>query len=282
MRHQLQAIYGMKWNPFLPDVPTEALYATPRVQSFWERLRQLSGTGGYGLLTGEPGTGKSAALRLIKRSLEEIPDIAVGVVTRPQSTVAEFYRELGDLFGMRLSPSNRWGGAKALRDKWLEHCESTKLRPALIIDEAQETRVDVLSEIRLLASYMLDSKLLLLVVLAGDQRLVERLTTPDLLPFASRIRVRLALVQQSPDEMRALLEHLLDEAGASRLFSDEVKTLLASHAGGNLRAMMNMGAELLEAALAQKAAKLDEQLFFAHFTNLSQQRQADVVRRRSR
>ncbi len=282
MRQQLQALYGLKWNPFLHDVPTEALYATPRVQSFWERLRQLTATGGYGLLTGEPGTGKSAALRLIKRFLEDIPEVAVGVVTRPQSTVSEFYRELGDLFGMRLSPSNRWGGAKALRDKWVEHCEHTKFRPVLIIDEAQETRVDVLSEIRLLASYMLDSKLLLLVVLAGDQRLVERLTTPDLLPLASRIRVRLALVQQSPEEMRALLVHLLDEASASRLFADEVKTLLASHAGGNLRAMMNMGAELLEAAMAQEVARIDERFFFAHFTNLSQGRDADVVRRRSR
>lgn len=282
MKHQLQAVYGMKWNPFLADVPTEALYVTPRVKSFWERLRQLTATGGYGLLTGEPGTGKSAALRIIKRSLEDVPDVAVGVVTRPQSTVSEFYRELGDLFGVRLSPSNRWGGAKALRDKWVEHCESTKLRPALVIDEAQETRADVLSEIRLLASYMLDSKLLLLVVLAGDQRLVERLTTPDLLPLASRIRVRLALVQQSPDEMHSLLQHLLDEAGASRLFVDEVKTLLATHAGGNLRAMMNMGAELLEAALAQEISKIDERFFFAHFANLSQGRDADVVRRRAR
>jgi type II secretory pathway predicted ATPase ExeA len=282
MRRQLQALYGLKWNPFLPDVPTEALFATPRVQSFWERLRQLTASGGYGLLTGEPGTGKSAALRLIKRSLEGIPDVAVGVVTRPQSTVSEFYRELGDLFGMRLSPCNRWGGAKALRDRWVEHCENSKLRPVLIIDEAQETRVDVLSEIRLLASYMLDSQLLLLVVLAGDQRLVERLTTPDLLPLASRIRVRIALVQQTPEEMRALLEHLLDESGASRLFADEVKSLLGSHAGGNLRAMMNMGAELLEAALAQEVARIDERFFFAHFTSLSQTRDADVVRRRSR
>jgi general secretion pathway protein A len=282
MKHQLQALYGLKWNPFLPDVPTEALYVTARLQSFRDRVRQLTNTGGYALLTGEPGTGKSAALRMIKRALEEAADITVGVLTRPQSTVSEFYRELGDLFGMRLSPSNRWGGAKALRDRWVEHCEATKLRPVLIIDEAQEARVDVLSEIRLLASYMLDSQLLLVVLFAGDQRLLERLTTPDLLPLASRIRVRAALLQQSPDELRAALEHLLDEAGTPRLFAEEVKTLLTSHSTGNLRAMMNMGAELLDAAVERDVARIDERFFFEHFTNLSKEREADVVRRRAR
>ncbi len=282
MKHELQALYGLKWNPFLPDVPTEALFATARVQSFRDRVRALTATGGYGLLTGEPGTGKSAALRVIKRSLEETPDVVVGVITRPQSTVYEFYRELGDVYGLRLSPANRWGGAKALRERWVEHCEQTRMRPVLLVDEAQEARNDVLAELRLLASYMLDSQLLLVVVLSGDQRLVERLGTADLLPLASRIRVRVALVQQSPDELRALLEHMLSEAGEARLFSEEVKTLLATHAGGNLRAMMNMGAELLDAAAQQNAAKIDERVFFGHFSNLVEGRGGDGTRRRSR
>ena len=282
MKKQLQALFGLKWNPFLPDVPHDALYVTARLQSFRDRVRQLTNTGGYALLTGEPGTGKSAALRVIKQALDDTSDITVGVLTRPQSTVSEFYRELGDLFVMRLSPSNRWGGAKALRDRWVEHCEATKMRPVLIIDEAQETRVDVLSEIRLLASYMLDSQLLLVVLLAGDQRLVERLATPDLLPLASRIRVRAALVALSPEELRAALDHLLDESGAPQLFVDEVKTLLASHSNGNLRAMMNMGAELLDVAVERGIARIDERFFFEHFTSLAKDREGDVVRRRSR
>ena len=152
----------------------------------------------------------------------------------------------------------------------------------LIIDEAQESRTEVLSEIRLLTSYMLDSQLLLLVVLAGDQRMVERLTTPDLLPLASRIRTRAALIQQSPEDLRVLLEHLLVEAGASRILTDEAKVLLASHANGNVRVMMNMGAELLEALAEQNAEVIDERLFFEHFTNLTRERDQEIVRRRAR
>jgi len=39
----------------------------------------------------------------------------VGVLTRPQSRMADFYREIGEIFGVQLSPRNRWGGFKVLR-----------------------------------------------------------------------------------------------------------------------------------------------------------------------
>jgi general secretion pathway protein A len=49
---KLLSLYGLKWNPFAPDVPTEALYVTPRVESFCWRAEQLAGEGGFALVTG--------------------------------------------------------------------------------------------------------------------------------------------------------------------------------------------------------------------------------------
>ena len=57
------ALYGLKWNPFTPNVPTEALHVTTRLESFCWRVQQLAGDGGFALVTGVPGCGKSAALR---------------------------------------------------------------------------------------------------------------------------------------------------------------------------------------------------------------------------
>jgi hypothetical protein len=46
------SLYGLKWNPFAPDVPTEALQVTPRLESFCWRVEQLAGEGGFALITG--------------------------------------------------------------------------------------------------------------------------------------------------------------------------------------------------------------------------------------
>lgn len=262
MKRKIHALYGLKWNPFLADVPTEALFASTRLSSFRERVEQLAASGGYALLCGDPGTGKSAALRVVAKALSDIPDVVVGIVTRPQTSVFDFYRELGELFGVKLSPCNRWGGSKALRDGWIEHVERTGVCPVLVVDEAQEMRSDVLSEIRLLSSYMLDSRLLLLVIFAGDTRLVERLRTPDLLALGTRIRVRLELGPLDTDELYEVLVHMMREAGNAHLMTDELACVITGHAAGNLRVLMNMAAELLEAGVRKDAQKLDEKLFF--------------------
>ena len=120
------------------------------------------------------------------------------MLTRPQSTVGDFYRELGHIFGVDLTPHNRWAGAKALREIWLAHIDASRDRPVLLVDEAQEMLPAVLSELRLLASSRLDARSLLTVVLAGDSRLAARLRRPELLPIASRIRARLSSVCPRP------------------------------------------------------------------------------------
>lgn len=282
MRRKLQALFGLKWNPFLSDVPTEALYRGGRLCSFCERVENLAHSGGFALLTGDSGTGKSAALRIVSQTLAAVPDVAVGALTRPQASLFDFYRELGELFGVKLSPCNRWGGTKALREGWLEHVARTGVCPALLVDEAQEMRSEVLSEIRLVSSYLFDSKNLLVVVLAGDSRLTERLRTPELVPIATRVRVRLTLGALDPKELREVLAHLLVEAGGPRLLSDELAEALCEHAQGNLRTLVNMAAELLEHGARKDVARLDEKLFFELYGELETVASSRSSRRRAR
>lgn len=265
MKKKLLALYSLKFNPFSADIPTSALFPTPPTESFCWRIENQVGEGGFALVSGEPGSGKSAALRILSDRLSALQDVMVGILSRPQASILDFYRELGYLFGVALSPHNRWNGAKSLREKWQAQIEASLYRPVLMIDEAQEMNSTVFSELRLLSSTNLDSRSILLVILAGDSRLTDRLHHTDLLPIASRIRTRLRMEPATPQQLRECLTHLLAKAGNPNLMNAPVQSALCEHAAGNYRLLMNMANELLALAISREIPQIDEKLFFEAF-----------------
>jgi type II secretory pathway predicted ATPase ExeA len=242
MTSKLMTLYGLKFHPFRPDVPVDALYSTPAVDAFCRRVEFGLGDGGFVMITGDPGCGKSVALRLLAHRLRALRDV-----------------------GVTFPAHSRWNGFKSLRARWNEHIASTLTRPVLIIDEAQDMMSNAFTELRILASKELDSRSLLCIVLAGDGRLTERLRQDDLVPIGSRIRRRLHLDYASREDLVSTLEHLLEAAGNSALMTTELKTTIAEHAAGNYRIMMNMADELLTVAAERDLPRLDEKLYLELF-----------------
>jgi type II secretory pathway predicted ATPase ExeA len=261
----LLSLYGLKWNPFVRGIPIEGLHVSPRSESFVRRCETYLRDGGFAMLTGAPGSSKSGMLRIVHDRLSRLRDVSVQPISHPQSRVTDFYRELGDLFGVPMSTYNRWGGFKAMREKWQAHIDATLIRPVIVIDEAQEMLPSVMNELRLLASRDYDSRTLLFVIFAGDARLLNKLKTEDLLPLKSRIRTHLALEPAAPQELVDCLRHILAAAGNAQLMTPSLVTTLAEHAGGNYRSLMDMAFELLVAAAEKDARQLDEKLFFEVF-----------------
>jgi general secretion pathway protein A len=266
MTRSLLAPYGLKWNPFSTELPAEALYLSPKLQDFFWRIENVHvREGGFALIVGDPGTGKSVVLRALAERLERQSDLTVGVISHPQSNLADFYRELGEVFGLTLKPSNRWGGFKALRERWLAHLEATHRRTILPIDEAQEMGPKTLLELRLLATTRFDSRPLLAVVLAGDARLSDALAREELLPLGTRMRVRLSLDYAAREELAACLDHLLASAGAPALMSASLKQTLCERAGGNFRVLTNLASQLLTVAMQRELSALDDKLYLELF-----------------
>ena len=262
---KLLSLWGLKWNPFSPELPSEGLLVTPKIESFAWRLEQLVQEGGFALISGESGTGKSVALRIVAERLASVRDVAVGALERPQSKNADFYRELGDIFSVKLSPSNRWGGFKVLREKWKAHVASSRIKPVLLVDEAQEMAPDVLNELRILSSADFDATSLLTIVFAGDGRLLDLLRHQDLVPLNTRIRTRLCTEAATRDELLELLKHALAKAGNATLMTEQLMDVLVDHSAGNYRLLMTMSAELLAYGIAHEVSQLDEKFFLELF-----------------
>ena len=202
---------------------------------------------------------------MTERAPRRLPEVSVGAISHPSSNLADFYREMGDLFAVELRPHNRWGGFKALRERWMGHLEATLLHPVVLIDEAQEMHPAVLNELRLLASMHFDSRTLLSVILAGDARLATKLRREELLPLGSRIRHRLSMEYASREALLECLKHLQRSAGNASLMTAELMNTLAEHALGNYRVLTTMAAGLLATAAQQERSQLDEQLYLEVF-----------------
>lgn len=272
---KLLALYGLKWNPFLPDLPVEALWLPPGIDNFFFRIENLVMDGGFALICGEPGLGKSKNLQLLAHRLCRLADVVVGVMERPQSSLSDFYRELGELFEVNLSPANRYGGFKALRERWRSHIKSTLFRAVLIIDEAQEMFTACLNELRLLSSTHFDSQSLLTTIICGDMRLPERFRTGALLSLGTRIRVRMVMEPYSKELLLGYLEHCLAQAGAPHLMSNQLRKTLVDHSGGNLRVLTTLATELLERAAEKNLTQIDEKLYLEVFSRPPTQHRAN-------
>ena len=269
---KLHALYGLKWNPFLAEIPTEALIKDESTTRFCKRVEQIVLDGGFAMVTGEPGTGKSVTMRHLNAHLSEISELTVRIITRPQSGIGDFYREISELFNVPMKKNNRFVSFSNLRNQWQSHIKASLFRPVLLIDEAQEANEDVLNELRLLSSVDLDSRSVIAVVLAGDNRLPEKLRQTNLLPLESRVRIRHHLDKRPQSELIQILTEAIKQAGSPELMTTALIQSLAEHSMGNLRAMMIMGNDLLSNASEMDYRQLDENLFFDVYKGIAKKK----------
>ena len=169
MNQKLLALYGLKWNPFTPEVPIEALYVPPKVENFCWRIEQAHlREGGFAL---DPRRSRHrqkrrhAPARRAARRAWPTSRSASSIIRRATSPTSIASSAISSP-----SPSASATAGAALRRcapagsiTWVPPAR----RPVVLVDEAQEMTPMVLSELRLLASARFDSQSLLCVVLIG-------------------------------------------------------------------------------------------------------------------
>ena len=229
-----QHVFGFTHLPFHQELESHQLFAAPQLEELHARLRFLVEHQALGVLTGEPGCGKSTALRRLRDQLH--PERVKLLYVCDTSGTA---RELCALIALELGLEPHVSRVRMLRDIQQEirrRVEEQQLDILLLIDEAQGLRNEVLALIPQLRSFEWDQGSRLAVLLAGQTGLRQKLRLAHLEPLAQRITVRYHLRGLDRDHTEAYLQHRLRIAGADRpIFTLQAVEALHTTTAGVMR-----------------------------------------------
>jgi general secretion pathway protein A len=168
--------------------------------------------GGFILLTGEVGTGKTTLNRCL---LEQLPhDTDIAIILNPALNAMELLATACDELGISYDTDNHT--LKTLTDKlhsYLLENHARGRKTVLLIDEAQHLDFEVLEQIRLLTNLETHSEKLLQIILIGQPELSQMLAQPQLRQLNQRITARYNLEPLNQEETGAYIHHRLQVAG---------------------------------------------------------------------
>jgi len=252
------AFFGLNSQPFSIAPNPEFMYLGSRHTEALAHLRYgLGDAGGFVLLTGEVGTGKTTVSRCLLAELPENTQVAF--VLNPTLSELELLAAICDELKIRYKKTD--ASLKLLTDKIttkLQKNHQTGINTILIIDEAQHLQPAVLEQLRLLTNLETNTKKLLQVILIGQPELQQLLQRQDLRQLAQRITARYHLMPLTLAEVKYYVEHRLQVAGCSRpVFTDSALKKLFEFSGGIPRLLNLLCDRALLGGYSQQKALID-------------------------
>lgn len=225
--------FGLSELPFsiAPD-PRYLYMSNQHREALAHLLYGFNSDGGFVLLTGEVGTGKTTVCRCL---LDQIPEnSAIAFIFNPKLTVEELLATICDEFGIQYPEGN--SSIKVFIDLiniFLLDAHAKSRKAVLIIDEAQNLSTDVLEQLRLLTNLETSQTKLLQIILLGQPELRDNLQQPDLRQLSQRIIARYHLGPLSKEDVSSYVAHRLSVAGLRKqLFADSTINKLFHLSGG--------------------------------------------------
>ena len=260
--------FGLQQEPFsiAPD-PRYLYMSDSHREALAHLLYGIRGGGGFVVLTGEIGAGKTTVCRGL---LEQVPDTCkLAYVFNPRLSVDELLVTICEEFGLRFTTpegKRHWPGPKECVDalnRQLLETHAAGGQSVLIIDEAQNLPTDVLEQLRLLTNLETNERKLLQIILIGQPGLRELLADPSLVQLSQRVIARFHLGALSAAETARYVAHRWEVAGGAAAglpFDAAILRRIHRYTGGVPRRINLLCDRALLAAYAAGARRIDARL----------------------
>ncbi|MFN3899988.1 MAG: ExeA family protein [Alishewanella aestuarii] len=250
--------FGFSSPPFSIAPNPDFMFLSPRHAEALAHLRfGLGDAGGFVLLTGEVGTGKTTVSRSLLQELDEQTDVAF--ILNPTLSELELLAAICDELKIRYKKTD--ASLKLLGDKITQRLQKNHdagKKTILIIDEAQHLQPAVLEQLRLLTNLETNTKKLLQVILIGQPELQQLLQRNDLRQLAQRITARYHLLPLNLSEVQQYVRFRLKVAGCERpVFNDKAVKKLYELSGGIPRLLNLLADRALLAAYGKQQAVVE-------------------------
>ena len=207
--------YGLKEEPFniTPD-PRFLYWSQKHQEAFRHLVYGVQSSKGLAVLTGEPGTGKTAILRAVTEHLsEQYPGIHIAFLVNSKINVQDLFCLIFDEFGLETNEDSKSMYLIKLKNFLIQNHYNNQ-KSILILDEAQNFHAALLEEIRLLSNMEIAGEKLLHIFLVGQPQLLENVKTPGLGQLKQRLGIMYNLLPLSRLETELYIHKRLGVAGA--------------------------------------------------------------------
>lgn len=224
--------FGFAEKPFSIVPSARYLFLSARHREAMAHLQAgLGDGGGFAMLTGEVGTGKTTVSKAMLAALDD--NVRAGLILNPTFSETDLLEAVCDEFGVGYPPQATLKQLTQAIHQYLLDNHSQGVQTLLLIDEAQHLSAQVLEQLRLLTNLETDTQKLLKVLLVGQPELQQKLQTTELRQLAQRITGRYHLLPLSRDEVAEYIGFRLRTSGCEQpLFTTRAIKVIARQALG--------------------------------------------------
>lgn len=249
--------YGMNDNPFGKYVAGENIYESEDLKEAVSRIEYAVETDGIGMITGEPGTGKTTAVRKYLEGLDEELYKMI-YLTAGNYRVFDFYHALCHAIEISPERCQRISMYERIQREFVRLQEEDKVKPVVVIDDAQLLPRRILDEFKIFYDFDFDSRCYVSVIMIGNEGIRRRVREHKYESLRDRIVTNYEMKSLTMEETREYIRAKIKAAGGDAdMFSEQVLNAICHAGRGNARRINTLGTNMLMLGYTQRKTEFD-------------------------